>query len=437
MRKDKEIASLEEKLKWVNHQRGEDQRVQEARQKGEDQRLSKEEQLSHHVNETIRKTQIQIDELTQNMKKRHDIYNKTLAQKNEEIKLLQNKLADAEKHQDKNDDSPKEELLANKISQIIEDTQRQTKEMRQSMEKRRDVYEKELSKKDKQIASLEEKLQKEEERRNMELLGFEQSVLVNNMTQVVNEMKKQQAHQVGEISREMQVQLDNMRQSIQESKKLHKKELFEQERNIASIEKKYSQDIKEVRRTLTETTDNLLTKLNEEKTKLRAAIDSVQNWETVAVAWEISDFESALNSDSTTVFESKKFSILNHTMNLELHIMNSPDSKEKYDHDVGFFFRYDDNCTLLTKEAMKGSTVALTRENGTLNHYFGTSSDFTYKTPDYRFGWKRIAKLNDILKNYVSMEGSITIEAFLRTKKMKRCDVSERNQIAFNVRTEK
>jgi len=425
LRKDQEIATLEEKLKLVKRQREEDQLV------------SKEE-LSLHMDGTIQKTRRQIDELTKNMKEKHEIYNVTLAQKNEEIKWLERKLVEAERQQDKINSSQKEELLAQKISQIVQDTQRQTKEMRESMEKRRAVYKRELSRRDNKITSLEEKVQNEEQRRDKELLALEQSMLVNSVTQIVNEVKKQQAHKVSKIGHEIQIQLDNMKQSIKESKKLREKELFEQEQNIAFIEKKYVQEINEVKHTLVETTDNLLKKLNDENTKLRAAIDSVQNWETVAVTWEISDFERSLTSDSTTVFESQNFSILNnHTMKLELHIMQTPKSKEERNHDVGFFFEHDKDCTFLTMEALKGSTITFTGTNGTLNHYCGTSCDFTYETHDCRFGWKRIANLNEILKSCVGAGGSIVIEAFLRTKKMKKCHVSERNQIALNVRTER
>lgn len=427
-RKDKEIVSLQKKLESLLHQQREDQRLYQVRQGKEEQRASKEQQLSHHVNETIRMTQRQLDELTENMSRRSDIYNRTLAQKNEKILSLERRLAEAEKKSDVDDSPHKKDLLADKISQIIQDTQRHTKEMRESIEQRRAVYEKEIARKDERIALLEESLQIEEQRRDMKFDGIGQAKLASCATQIVSEIKNQQNHQVGQISCAIQVELDKMKQSILEKRRLYEKELTDQEKNIASIEEKYRMEFGAMNRALAKTTENLLKKLNDDNTNLHTALETIKTWETIAVCWEIPEFVSNSSCDSTTVFKSQKFSILNHTMTLELHIMHSSISNEESDCYVGIFFKHEDDCSLLTMKAMEGSVVTITGRNKPSMNLFGTSSDFVYESHHCRFGWKHIATLEDVIKSYVSAEGSLNIEATLRTKQMKRYDVSREDR---------
>jgi len=427
-RKDKEIISLKEKLKSLIHQQKEDQRLYQVRQGKEEQRASKEQQLSHHVNETIRMTQRQLDELTENMRRRSDIYNRTLAQKNERILSLERRLAEAEKKSDVDDSPPRKDLLVDKISQIVQDTQRHTKEMRESIEQRRAVYEKEIARKDERIALLEESLQIEERRRDMKFHGIRQAKLATCATQIVNEIKNQQNHQVGQISCEIQVELDKMKHSIKEKRRLYEKELTDQEKNIASIEEKYRMEFGVMNRALAKTTENLLKKLNDDNANLHTALDTVKTWETIAVYWEIPEFVSNSGSDSTTVFKSQTFSILNHTMTLELHIMHPSGTNEESDRYVGIFFKHEDDCSLLTMEAMEGSVVTITGINTTSINLFGTSCDFVYESHHCRFGWKHIATLEDIIRSCVSAEGSLNIEASLRTKQMKRYDVSREDR---------
>eukprot|EP00547_Thalassionema_nitzschioides_P018008 CAMPEP_0194253186 /NCGR_PEP_ID=MMETSP0158-20130606/29409_1 /TAXON_ID=33649 /ORGANISM="Thalassionema nitzschioides, Strain L26-B" /LENGTH=417 /DNA_ID=CAMNT_0038990819 /DNA_START=89 /DNA_END=1339 /DNA_ORIENTATION=- len=167
-------------------------------------------------------------------------------------------------------------------------------------------------------------------------------------------------------------------------------------------------------------------KLNKENARLRDTVETLNNWDAVTMTWEIANFDRRL-TESRTTFSSDEFEIGGYTMKLELNVFTKEESKGE-DREIGFYF-YNTGGSVLMPIEMEGSKVTVigapssdldfADENNLKS--FEAAYGFKIEASRGGFGWSEIATLQELRHGgYLTVEGSLVIEALVRIKKVRR-----------------
>lgn len=168
-------------------------------------------------------------------------------------------------------------------------------------------------------------------------------------------------------------------------------------------------------------------KLNKENARLRDTVDTLNHWDTVTMTWEISNFDQRV-SESRSVFSSDEFEIGGYRMKLELNVMSKAESKGD-DREVGCYFYHTGGSTLMPVE-MDGSKVTVIGAPfsdfggfSNENNLKSFEADYCFKidAPNGGYGWSDVGTLSELRHGgYLTVEGSLVIEALVRIKKVRR-----------------
>jgi len=176
---------------------------------------------------------------------------------------------------------------------------------------------------------------------------------------------------------------------------------------------------------VSEATDVLLEKIFKENKELKTTVNSLENWETMKVTWEIPYFERSL-TERDVLLQSKEFMIGGYVMNLELSVMEKIRGEGESDRSVNFYFNHISGCNIMPIE-MDGSTLTLLSIDKTQSlEYVGKGDDFSIESETCGIGWSRMTTLGDMCKRYLSVEGSVKIEALVRVRKLRNCKDDQR-----------
>jgi len=471
LKKDEQIEFLKEKLEETDQQREKELYTFEK------------EQLDHDISQIISENQHQMDEMRQSMEKRSIVYKKSIFMKDDQISSLKERLKETEGQWEEKQRAL-EEYICN-INEIARERERETIELRKKIEERCDLYEKELASKDERIMNLESRLQENiKQQRKEDCSGIEISnnclssketlpetrknrlemkeskndklASLENRVEEVERLYKeeeqrafeehQRAHHMSQAIHNTQYQIEVMKKLMEERHCMFEKELSRRDKHIAALEEKLCKERTEAGSSITDSIDKRIEKLVCENMKLQAAVDSVQNWETAMVTWEIPNF--GWNSTTLgTVYESQNFTIGGIIMNLELHVIDKSlveGECEEADGDISLFFSHfldDEYTSFVYPKIMEGSKINMIISN---NHDVFHNNNFEFDSVDSKFcivgkdqdfydsrkgriGWTQITTLNELHHIYVDNvdreedeeeQGcSIRIEANVQLKK--------------------
>lgn len=205
--------------------------------------------------------------------------------------------------------------------------------------------------------------------------------------------------------------------------KLNKKNMLKEIQNYDDIKNVVDVELTEAADAITKRTDYLMESLNREISDLRTAVNLLENYETVAVTWEIPGFERSL-TDTRAVYRSNDFPVAGYMMHLEFVVMSAAESQLRHrDREVSVFITNTGGSTFMPIE-MAGTTFTLIAADPADDLQCVAESDFKILSANSGFGWTRFTTLKELREKYINFQGSVNMEAVVRVERLKRMNIS-------------
>jgi len=205
--------------------------------------------------------------------------------------------------------------------------------------------------------------------------------------------------------------------------KLNTKNMLKEIQNYDDIKNVVDIELTEAANAITKRTDYLMESLNREISDLRTAVHLLENYETVAVTWEIPGFERSL-TDTRAVYRSNDFPIAGYMMHLEFVVMSAAESQLRHrDREVSVFITNTGGSTFMPIE-MAGTAFTLIADDPADDLQCVAETDFKILSANSGFGWTRFTTLNELREKYINIKGSVNMEAVVRVERLKRMNIS-------------
>jgi len=173
-----------------------------------------------------------------------------------------------------------------------------------------------------------------------------------------------------------------------------------------------------------ERTDYQVENLSKEISDLRATVHLLENFETIAVQWEIPLFERSLTETRAT-YRSNDFPIDGYMMHLEFVVMSAAESQLRHrDREVSAFIANSGGANVVMPIEMPGTTFTLIASDPADDLECVAESDFKIVAPGSGYGWTKFTSLNELREKYIDIKGSINMEAVVRVRKIRRCSIT-------------